>query len=458
MAVGALVVGMSRGSPRQVDPSRIEFCWNCSSFMPDLLVEYAEQHGGWYPRGGADQWASLGMAINDGMDVHFFSCHELTWIASRQWHESGVLGREGCCYSYIEGIRVDDRKGLILAYFDPPGVPAGEIRIALIHDPGKWLQWESYEEGEFKFLLQQTREFIASRDAPGVDPTAPPGEAGLEQLMGSGFFDWGFQKRVEAQIREGAKNHQNAIENSIGMILLPIPGGTCQIGLAKEDAATLRAAGIYENYISNRMPRHEVQLSPFLAAFEPVTDDQWQAYTGVPPSYAPNPGDPGAGYALGVSWQEAVAFCDWLTQRERAEGLIDFSEVYSLPTEAQWEWMASGGSGGPWPHGKTALRGRERVMDPYGLMNGFGVVAWVWAFELCMDVYDATYYSRSPAVDPFCSEAADVPAKRVMRGGNRGSAWGATGNPHHNSYRTSIHEQVASIGNVGFRVVLTKAR
>lgn len=41
-----------------------------------------------------------------------------------------------------------------------------------------------------------------------------------------------------------------------------------------------------------------------------------------------------------VSWEEAVAFCRRLTERERAEGRVPAGYEYRLPTDAEWEYTA----------------------------------------------------------------------------------------------------------------------
>ena len=37
-----------------------------------------------------------------------------------------------------------------------------------------------------------------------------------------------------------------------------------------------------------------------------------------------------------VSWDDAKAFCDWLTKKEQAEGKLAASQSYRLPTDAEW--------------------------------------------------------------------------------------------------------------------------
>ena len=72
------------------------------------------------------------------------------------------------------------------------------------------------------------------------------------------------------------------------------------------------------------------------AAANPNVDGSWknQQKDGVP--VAREPDHP----VVGVSWEDAQAFCRWLTKKETAEGRLPQGTVYRLPTDEEWSIAA----------------------------------------------------------------------------------------------------------------------
>ncbi len=140
---------------------------------------------------------------------------------------------------------------------------------------------------------------------------------------------------------------------------------------------------------------------------------------------------------VNVTWNDAVAMARWLSQREGV--------TYRLPTEAEWEYAARGGTRTRFPAGddpdvllttantfdsETALRWprwREQAGDgsdgypftaPAGSFapNAFGLydmIGNVW--EWCSDWYGEDYYAQSPGTDPQGPATGNA---RVRRGGS----------------------------------------
>ncbi|MFJ2400471.1 formylglycine-generating enzyme family protein [Streptomyces xanthochromogenes] len=189
----------------------------------------------------------------------------------------------------------------------------------------------------------------------------------------------------------------------------------------------------------------QVDLRPYRLAEFPVTQAGYAEVTGGRPSTARGARLP----VEGVSWLDAVRYCNALSLREgltpayrEVEGggveWDDASDGYRLPSEGEWEHACRAGTTqaryGPldeiaWHRGNSDERPHEvggRRPNAWGLHDMLGNV-WEW----CWDVYDAEVYG----------------SYRVLRGGGWfDEPWSCRASVRRRSHPTF------RIDDVGFRV------
>jgi formylglycine-generating enzyme required for sulfatase activity len=151
-----------------------------------------------------------------------------------------------------------------------------------------------------------------------------------------------------------------------------IPGGSYLLGSPPNEA------GRY----ANEPAPHRVNLKPFYLAVTETTNAQYARFLAATGHPAPvywqdknlnNPSRP----VVGVTWQDARDFCQWLTQTTGV--------VHRLPTEAEWEAAARGGlQGAPYPWGQelpdAAGRYRANYYPNDFADDGFSLTAPVGSF------------------------------------------------------------------------------
>jgi formylglycine-generating enzyme len=263
------------------------------------------------------------------------------------------------------------------------------------------------------------------------------------------------------------------IANSIGMKLTLVPAGEFMMGSgesAEETAAFFSKKYGWEvkaDWYENEHPPHRVRIArPFYLGTYPVTRGQFRQFVedaGYKTDAEKNVGFKGAFAAntdteklaadekcswrntgfpqsdehpvVCVSWNDAVAFCQWLSRKE--------GKTYRLPTEAEWEYACRAGtttryySGddpetlpqvgnvadatlkAKFPKWKTIRASDGYVFTaPVGQFrpNAFGLYDMHGnALQWCADRFGAEYYSASPVDDPTGPDSGDL---RVFRGGS----------------------------------------
>ena len=111
-----------------------------------------------------------------------------------------------------------------------------------------------------------------------------------------------------------------------------------------------------DDEVGDAKPRHRLKLPAFQIGRYPVTNGQYEVFVqATRRSWAsPEAGKPERRNhpAIDVTWHDALAYCHWLTEQERALGRIGPNQAHSLPSEAEWERAAAGPAGLRYPWGK----------------------------------------------------------------------------------------------------------
>jgi formylglycine-generating enzyme required for sulfatase activity len=273
--------------------------------------------------------------------------------------------------------------------------------------------------------------------------------------------------------------------NSSGMKFMLIPPGKFIMGSSKEEIGfwlKQNVPGWVQQKLLSEGPQHEVEITqPFYMGQTEVTVGQFRQFvtaTGyktqaereggarrhfqngewslnadtnwLNPGFTQTDDHP----VVCVSWNDAVAFCNWLSKKE--------GKNYRLPTEAEWEYGCRAGSTGRWFFGdnegdlvhyaRIGSNSRGHPSPAAGLReNAWGLhdlhgSVWQW----CQDHYDANYYETSPPKDPSGRAAG---SGRVVRGGS----WYDKSWANRSACRLAFDPGDRST-HTGFRVVLVAGR
>ena len=173
--------------------------------------------------------------------------------------------------------------------------------------------------------------------------------------------------------------------------------------------------GSGEKDYPDQNPRHKVFLDAYFIDKYLVTAARYRLFakaTGTPMPRQSFP-DKDNYPAIYMSWYDAMAYCGYYGKR--------------LPTEAQWEKAAGGGSDGKFCFGNDETRLGEyawywsnsnKRIHPVGLKkpNGYGIYDMHGnVLEWTADWYGGGYYAESPASNPQGPVTGEA---KVIRGGS----------------------------------------
>lgn len=240
------------------------------------------------------------------------------------------------------------------------------------------------------------------------------------------------------------------LPGSVSLEMLPIPRGDFIMGSPETEV----------DRVADEGPQHRVTLTSFYMAKFKTTQAQWLALMGSNPSHTA--GD----LMLPVDWisQSRITESDGFLMKlnEATASLRPGGLVFRLPTEAEWEYAARGGTTTryfwgddptyahigdyAWWGGNSGGRNHPvggKAPNPYGLYDISGN-----AWEFCQDWYGP--YTADSLTDPAGPATG---TEIVSRSG--GSNCGA--NHYREAYR--VHGSRLSVSNdFSFRVVLALPR
>ena len=133
---------------------------------------------------------------------------------------------------------------------------------------------------------------------------------------------------------------------TLDMVL--VPGGTFMMGSPKNELERNEDEG----------PQHQVTLPRFWMGIYLVTQAQYQAIMGNNPSNFKGNHRP----VESVTWNDAVEFCDRLSQK--------LGQPYTLPSETQWEYACRAGTTTPFHFGETITTDLANYNGNYTYSSG----------------------------------------------------------------------------------------
>ena len=249
------------------------------------------------------------------------------------------------------------------------------------------------------------------------------------------------KRKPEKWLNSMLEREQTFLKEYPKFKMVDIPAGKFRMGCSPGDGDCYK----------DEKPAHWVTLSGFKMSATEVTFDEWDVYVKAGgTNYSPDDEGWGRGNrpVINVSWKDVQKYIEWLN---RVTG-----KRYSLPTEAQWEYVARAGTSTIYSFGNDKKRLKQYAWiddnsngqtnevgslqpNKWGVYDMYGNV-----MELCMDGLND--YQRGEEINPV------GPSSRlgvVVRGGS------FTHYSYHcRSSRRTSNSDCGRNKKIGYRLVL----
>ena len=233
------------------------------------------------------------------------------------------------------------------------------------------------------------------------------------------------------------------LNTTVSLDMLWVEPGTFtmgQTGVAGPEHNVTLTKGFY-------LGKHEITQ----AQYEAVMTENTEERNATPSEFGGNPNRP----VEKVSWHDAIAFCQILTQNEKDAGRLPADWNYTLPTEAQWEYACRAGTTTAYSWGDDINSSHANCnntigetsnvgsypANPWGFFDMHGNV-WEWNWD------DKRVYSSNNMVDPFGSLTS-------THSSERGGDFSRDGSYIKSGFRNNNRKTNSGV-TIGFRLALVQ--
>lgn len=138
--------------------------------------------------------------------------------------------------------------------------------------------------------------------------------------------------------------HSIELSPDVALLLVRIPAGEFSLG----SGAQAQTVSLGEYFIG-KYPVTNEQYAEFVQDAGHPSPDHWTGRMSAPANIAQHP-------VVGVSWRDALAFCEWLSERS--------GKTVRLPGEAHWEKAARGAEQRLYPWGDNWVDASDLIPGP----------------------------------------------------------------------------------------------